>query len=317
MNYRIAVVDVGTYSTRLLISAIHKKYTLEETLNSIEDVFSVGRITALGRRLKETGYLQEEAINEVLSTLKEYVLISKEYKVQEIIGYATQACREAKNGQELLEKIKQLGIDIKLITGEEEAYLSFLATAYGIKPEDDFVVIDQGGGSTEFVYGEKNSGYRMEKSVSFPFGIVTLTERFIKSDPPKKEQLEDMRDFIIEHLKKIEDYRKGKQFIGLGGTITTLVALEKNIFPYVSSKVHGQVLSKKSIESWLEKLSSMTLEERRSIPAIEDKRAEAIISGIVIFDTALEFFGKESITVSDWGLRHGAVIKRVMERFNV
>ncbi len=317
MNYRIAVVDVGTYSTRLLISAIHKKYTLEETLNSIEDVFSVGRITALGRRLKETGYLQEEAINEVLSTLKEYVLISKEYKVQEIIGYATQACREAKNGQELLEKIKQLGIDIKLITGEEEAYLSFLATAYGIKPEDDFVVIDQGGGSTEFVYGEKNSGYRMKKSVSFPFGIVTLTERFIKSDPPKKEQLEDMRDFIIEHLKKIEDYRKGKQFIGLGGTITTLVALEKNIFPYVSSKVHGQVLSKKSIESWLEKLSSMTLEERRSIPAIEDKRAEAIISGIVIFDTALEFFGKESITVSDWGLRHGAVIKRVMERFNV
>ncbi|WP_293448588.1 Ppx/GppA phosphatase family protein [Persephonella sp.] len=317
MNYRIAVVDVGTYSTRLLISAIHKKYTLEETLNSIEDVFSVGRITALGRRLKETGYLQEEAINEVLSTLKEYVLISKEYKVQEIIGYATQACREAKNGQELLEKIKQLGIDIKLITGEEEAYLSFLATAYGIKPEDDFVVIDQGGGSTEFVYGEKNSGYRMEKSVSFPFGIVTLTERFIKSDPPKKEQLEDMRDFIIEHLKKIEDYREGKQFIGLGGTITTLVALEKNIFPYVSSKVHGQVLSKKSIESWLEKLSSMTLEERRSIPAIEDKRAEAIISGIVIFDTALEFFGKESITVSDWGLRHGAVIKRVMERFNV
>ena len=316
MNYRIAVVDVGTYSTRLLISAVHIKDTLEETLNSIEDIFSVGRITALGRKLKETGYLQEEAINEVLSTLKEYVLISKEYKVQEIIGYATQACREAKNGYELLEKIKQLGIDIKLISGEEEAYLSFLATAYGIKPEDDFVVIDQGGGSTEFVYGKKNSGYRMEKSVSFPFGIVNLTEKFIKSDPPKKEQLEDMRDFIIEHLKKIKDYKEGKQFIGLGGTITTLVALEKNIFPYVSSKVHGQTLSKKSIENWLEKLSSMTLEERRSIPAIEDKRAEAIISGIVIFDTALEFFGKDSITVSDWGLRHGAVIKRVMEKFN-
>ena len=317
MNYRIAVVDVGTYSTRLLISAVHKKNTLEETLNSIEDVFSVGRITALGRRLKETGYLQEEAINEVLSTLKEYVLISKEYKVQEIIGYATQACREAKNGQELLEKIKQLGINIKLITGEEEAYLSFLATAYGIKPENDFVVIDQGGGSTEFVYGKKNSGYRMEKSVSFPFGIVTLTERFIKSDPPKKEELQEMRGFITDHLKKIKDYGEGKQFIGLGGTITTLVALEKHIFPYVSSKVHGQTLSKKSIKYWLEKLSSMTLEERRSIPAIEDKRAEAIVSGIVIFDTALEFFGKDSITVSDWGLRHGAVIKRVMERFNV
>ncbi|SNZ09466.1 exopolyphosphatase / guanosine-5'-triphosphate,3'-diphosphate pyrophosphatase [Persephonella hydrogeniphila] len=316
MNYRIAVVDIGTYSTRLLISAVHIKPTLEETLNSIEDVFSVGRITALGRKLKETGYLQEEAINEVLSTLKEYVLIAKEYGVEEIIGYATQACREAKNGTELLEKVKQLGIDVKLITGEEEAYLSFLATAYGVKPEKDFVVIDQGGGSTEFVYGEKNSKYSLKASVSFPFGIVSLTERFIKSDPPKKEELEHMREFIVEKLSKIKDFGKAHQFIGLGGTITTLVALENHIFPYVSSKVHGKVLKRDSIKKWLEKLSSMRIEDRKAIPVIEDKRAEVIISGIVIFDTALDFFGKDSITVSDWGLRHGAVIKRVMERFN-
>ena len=316
MNYRIAVIDIGTYSTRLLISAVHLKPTLEETLNSVEDIFSVGRITALGRKLKETGYLQEEAVNEVLSTVKEYVLIAKEYGVEEIIGYATQACREAKNGNELLEKIKQLGVDVKLISGEEEAYLSFLATAYGIKPDKDFVVIDQGGGSTEFVYGEKNYGYSMKDSVSFPFGIVSLTERFIRSDPPKKEDLYQMRDFIKEQLKEIKDFGRAGQFIGLGGTITTLVALENHIFPYVSSKVHGKILRKSSIKKWLDKLSSMTVEERRSIPVIEDRRAEVIISGIVIFDTALDFFGKESITVSDWGLRHGAVIKRVMERFN-
>ncbi|WP_457643820.1 Ppx/GppA phosphatase family protein [Persephonella sp.] len=317
MNYRIAVVDIGTYSTRLLISAVHVKETLEETLASIEDVFSVGRITALGRRLRETGYLQEEAINEVLSTLREYVLIAKEYGVEEILGYATQACREAKNGNELIEKIRQLGIDVKVISGEEEAYLSFLATAYGVRPEGDFVVIDQGGGSTEFVYGRKNGGYKMDRSVSFPFGIVSLTEKFIKHDPPLKEELEEMRQFLLTHLEKIRDYASAKEFIGLGGTITTLVALEKHIFPYVSSKVHRQVLSRKAIKKWLEKLSSMTVEERKSIPVIEDKRAEAIISGIVIFDTALDFFDKDSIRVSDWGLRHGAVIKRVMERFNV
>ncbi len=316
MVSRIAVVDIGTYSTRLLISAFQIKDSFEQSIETIHDILSVGKITALGRRLKETGYLQEEAINDVLSTLKEYVLIAKEYHIEKIIGFATAACREAKNGAELLEKIKQLGIDVKLITGEEEAYLSFLATAYGIRPEGDFVVIDQGGGSTEFVYGRKNNYYSMKDAVSFPFGIVSLTERFIKTDPPTKEQLSQMRDFIKEQLKQIKDYSSANQFVGLGGTITTLVALEKHIFPYASSKVHRQTLSREGIKKWLEKLSQMTVEERRSIPVIEDKRAEAIISGIVIFDTALEFFGKDSITVSDWGLRHGAVIKHIMERFD-
>ncbi len=316
MVEKIAIVDIGTYSTRLLISAVHIKDTLEETLDSIEDILSVGRITALGRKLKETGYLQEEAINEVLSTLKEYVLIAREYGVKEIYGYATQACREAKNGNELLEKIKQLGIDVQLISGEEEAYLSFLATAYGVNPQSDFVVIDQGGGSTEFVYGQKNNGYQIKDSVSFPFGIVSLTERFIKSDPPEKEELDNMRQFILQHLQKIANYSTAQQFIGLGGTITTVAALEKHVFPYNSAKVHKTVLSRKAVKKWLDKLSSMTVEERKSIPIIEDKRAEAIVSGLVIFDTALDFFEKDSITVSDWGLRHGAVIKKIMEKFN-
>ena len=315
MNKRIAVIDIGTYSTRLLISAIHIKETLEETLKSIEDVLSVGRITALGRGVKETGILQREAIEETLSTLKEYVLIAKQYKVEKIIGFATQACREAKNGWEFLEKAKQLGIDVRLISGEEEAYLSFIATAYSIQPETDFVMIDQGGGSTEFAYGKKENDYKMEKSVSFPFGIVGLTEKFIKTDPPKKEELLQMSRYIKSYLEKIKDYKQAKTFIGLGGTITTLVALEKHIYPYSSEKVHGQVLKKETIKKWLDKLSSMTIQERKSIPQIEDKRAEAIIAGIVIFDTALDFFDKEYLIVSDKGLRHGAVIEEAKKIF--
>ncbi len=315
MNKKIAVIDIGTYSTRLLISAIHIKDTLEETLNSIEDILSVGRITALGRDVKKTGLLQREAIEETLTTLKEYVLISKQYNVENIIGFATQACREAKNGWEFLEKAKQLGIDIRLISGDEEAYLSFIATAYSIKPDEDFVVIDQGGGSTEFAYGVKEEEYRMKESVSFPFGIVNLTERFIKSDPPEKRDLESMSEFIKEYLEDINHFKNARNFIGLGGTITTLVALEKHIYPYSSEKVHGQRLSRESIKKWLDKLSSMTLQERKSIPQIEDKRAEAIISGIVIFHTTLEFFNKEYITVSDKGLRHGAVIEEAKKLY--
>ncbi len=316
MNRKIAVIDIGTYSTRLLISAIHIKNTLEETIHSIEDILSVGRITALGRGVKETGVLQREAIEETLITLKEYVLIAKQYHVEKIIGFATQACREAENGSEFLEKVKQLGIDVRLISGEEEAYLSFIATAYSIHPEKDFVVIDQGGGSTEFAYGKKEvSDYKMEESVSFPFGIVGLTERFLKTDPPEEKQINQMREYIRGYLKNIENFKKAETIIGLGGTITTLVALEKHIYPYSSEKVHGQKLSKDAIKKWLQKLSSLTIEQRKAIPQIEDKRAEAIISGIVIFDTALDFFGKDFLVVSDKGLRHGAIIQEVKEMF--
>jgi len=315
LNRKVAVIDIGTYSTRLLISVIHIKDSLEETLKSIEDILSVGRITALGRKVKETGYLQREAIDETLSTLKEYVLIAKQYKVEKIIGFATQACREAKNGEQFLKKVKQIGIDVQLISGEKEAYLSFLATAYSINPDGDFVIIDQGGGSTEYAYGKKNGEYKLMESVSFPFGIVGLTERFIKSDPPETSQLEEMAEFIRNYLSKIKHLKKASEFIGLGGTITTLVALEKHIFPYSSEKVHGQVLTKESIKKWLKKLSSLTLSERKSIPQIEDKRAEAIIAGIVIFDTTLSYFEKDSITVSDKGLRHGAVIEEAKKFF--
>jgi len=126
-----------------------------------------------------------------------------------------------------------------------------------------------------------------------------------------------MRRFITPYIE--EAYGKMKEcreIIGLGGTITTLVALEYHIFPYSSQKVHGKRLTREAVKKWLDKLSSMTLTERKRIPQIEDKRAEAIISGIVIFDTAMEGFEKDNIRVSDWGLRHGAVIKYIMERFS-
>ncbi|NPA52054.1 MAG: Ppx/GppA family phosphatase [Aquificae bacterium] len=317
MPLKIAVIDIGTYSTRLLISGIHIKQTFEETIKNIEDILSVGRITALGRGVKETKLLQEEAINETLTILKEYVLIAQEHQVDKIIGFATQACRTAKNGEEFLKKVRELGIDVTLIDGEKEACLSFLATAFGVLPKSSFVVIDQGGGSTEYAYGKKdNTNYKLLKSESFPFGIVNLTEQFVKHDPPLQSELSQMKNQIKPYIEKAyREMKEAEELIGLGGTITTLVALEHNIYPYSSQKVHGQILTKKTIEKWLKKLSSLTIKQRKAIPIIEDKRAEAIIAGIVIFDTTLEVFKKEKLKVSDWGLRHGAVIKEVMKIF--
>jgi exopolyphosphatase/guanosine-5'-triphosphate,3'-diphosphate pyrophosphatase len=310
---KIAVIDIGTYSTRLLIAGIYTDTPLEETIKNIKTIFSVGKITSLGRNLNKNGYLEKEAVLETLKVLEEYVHISKEYKVEKIIAYATQACRIAKNGKEFLEKVKNLGIDVRLISGDEEAYLSFLATAYSINPDKSFVVIDQGGGSTEYAFGKKEKNkYKLINSISFPFGIVNLTERFIHSDPPKESELEEMTQFLREQIIKAKDVMPAEILIGLGGTITTIVALEYNIYPYDSSKVHGKRLTYKSIVKWLKKLSNLTIQQRKKIPMIEDKRAEAIISGIVIFKTTLEIFNKQNLVVSDRGLRHGAVIYEIL-----
>jgi exopolyphosphatase/guanosine-5'-triphosphate,3'-diphosphate pyrophosphatase len=314
---KIGIIDIGTYSTRLLISAVHKKETLEKTLNSIEDILSVGKITALGRNLKQTGLLQEEAMQETLSTLKEYKMLADEYKVDYLIAFATQACREAKNSKEFIKKVKNLGIDIHIIDPQKEAYFSFLATAYGVNPDGSFVMIDQGGGSTEYAYAEKdNNQFTLKESISFPFGIVGLTEKFIKNDPPTKEELTDLKEYLKNHITKAYKIMKNaKHLIGLGGTITTLVALEYNIFPYSSEKVHKKKLTKDQVKKWFKELSSLTVKQRKQIPQIEDKRAEVIISGIAIFETSLEVFNKDEIIVSDWGLRHGALIDFIIRRF--
>ncbi len=318
MSKKLAVIDIGTYSTRLLIAAIPENIPKDKVVENIKTIFSVGKITALGRNLNKNGYLEDEAIKETLAVLKEYVAVAKQFKVEKIIGYATQACRIAQNGKQFLEKVKELGIDVRLISGEKEAYFSFLATAYSIRPEDSFVVIDQGGGSTEYAYGKKENGeYKLIDSISFPFGIVNLTERFIKNDPPKKEELQEMKDFIKNQITTAYQKMKDAELlIGLGGTITTLVALEYNIYPYNSEKVHGKTLTYEAIHKWLEKLSSMTVGERKKIPMIEDQRAETIISGINSCETTLETFKKESIKVSDKGLRHGAIIYEFLEGFD-
>ncbi len=315
MIKKFAVIDIGTYSTRLLIAGVQTDLPLKESIKNIETIFSAGRITSLGRNLNKNGFLEKEAILETLKVLEEYVLISKEYKVEKIIGYATQACRIAKNGKEFLEKVKNLGIDVRLISGEKEAYLSFLATAYSITPEKSFIVIDQGGGSTEYAFGDKKDDeYKLIKSISFPFGIVNLTEQFIHSDPPEDRELKEMENYLKPKIEEARKQMPAEMLIGLGGTITTLVALEYNIYPYDSSKVHGKILSYDAVKLWLDKLSKLTVAERKKIPMIEDKRAEAIISGIVIFKTTLEVFQKKELVVSDRGLRHGAVIYEILNK---
>jgi len=292
---RVAVVDVGTYSTRLSIAEVEN--------GNFKILHEEGYITALGRGVKRTGKLSKEGIEETLKVIKRFKKLCEEYGVERCIVLGTEALRVAENREEFLKKLKELGLELKIIPPEEEGRYAYLGAYFAVKPRGKVCVIDQGGGSTEFVFGE---GTKVEEVVSLPFGIVNLTERFIKNDPPTEEEIKELLEFLDAEIKKVK--RPVDTLVGLGGTITTIAALEYGVYPYDPQKINGKVLTKEQLKRWFEKLSKMTIEERKKFPQIEDRRAEAIVPGVAMFWRTLEAFGKDRIVVSDWAVKQGAII---------
>jgi Exopolyphosphatase len=165
-------------------------------------------------------------------------------------------------------------------------------------------VIDQGGGSTEFVYGKNSHIYFIN---SFPFGIVNLTEDFFKHDPPTDEEIKALFDFLEKNIKQV--LKPVDSIVAIGGTITTIAALHYRVYPYNSRIIHGKILSFDALEKWFWKLAKIPIEERKKYKEIEDKRAKAIVSGIAIFYKVLELFEKDYLIISDFGLKHAILLK--------
>lgn len=299
---RVATVDVGSYSVRMTVAKVEGR--------NIEILKEFGRITSLASSLKETGVLREDRIEETLKVLEEYLEEAKRLGVEKIVAVGTEALRKAKNSEDFIRRVRRLGLEIEVLTPEEEGRLSFLAVAYSLRPKGYFLVVDQGGGSTEFVFGRDT---RPEEVVSLPFGIVNLTETFLKTDPPLEDEVEKLLSFLEEKLRPLR--RKVDGIVGLGGTITTLVSLEKGVYPYDPKKVHGETLKRSQIERWFEKLRVLPARERsRRFPQVEDRRAEVILSGVAMFLKVLDVFGKESLRVSDWGLKHGLIVRIILDQ---
>ena len=299
---RFASVDVGSYSCR---------FSVADFSNSFQLIYEEGNITALATGLKDGNYLLEERMEETLKVIKHYISKAKDLKVDRIVLVGTEALRKAKNSEDFLKRVKEeTGHELKVISSEEEGSLAFLAVAFSLKPEGNFCIIDQGGGSTEFVCGK---GFEVEYIQSLPIGIVNLTEEFIKSDPPTNYELESLKNFLDEALSKV--VKPCDTLVGLGGTITTISAIKHGVFPYEGEKVHGTKLSLDDIMFWLDTLSGMKAEDRvRHFPHIEPKRAKVIIPGLMIFYRAMMLFGKREIVVSDWGIKEGVLIREYMRK---
>jgi exopolyphosphatase / guanosine-5'-triphosphate,3'-diphosphate pyrophosphatase len=303
---RVAVVDLGTNTTRLLVADIEDGMVAELEKRTT--------ITGLGQGVDATGRLADDAMERVRETLDEYRGAIDRFGAGEVRAVATSAMRDADNGPEFREELnRRFGIDARTISGDEEARLTFLGATSGRTPAAESpattVVIDVGGGSTEYVVG--SSGADPDFHVSAQMGSRRHTERFLKSDPPAHEELEalaaNVRRIIEESVP--EDTRDGTaEGMAVAGTATTLAAIDQELDPYDPAKVHGYRVSLAAAERIQTMLAALSTPERRKVTGLHPDRAPVIVAGVTILVESIRAFGLDEIEISEADILQGAAM---------
>jgi exopolyphosphatase/guanosine-5'-triphosphate,3'-diphosphate pyrophosphatase len=283
---RVAVVDLGTNTTRLLVADVDGR---------VEEVLRRTRITRLGEGVDDRRRLLPLPIARVRNCLADYRRELEALGAERTLLVATSAIRDAENGEAFLGEIEwSYGFTTRLLSGKEEAALTFR----GVGATDDAtLVVDIGGGSTELI----GAGLR----TSLDIGSVRLTERHLPSDPPTATELESCAAAVRSELPDVHPERA----IGVAGTITSLAALDLDLAEYDSNRVHGHRMSVWGIERQLQRLASLPLAERRRLPALDPERAPVIVAGAVILREVLRHAALGEIEVSERDLLHGAALE--------
>ena len=301
---RVAVVDIGTNSTRLLILDVEGSRVIAE-----HDRRST--VTRLGAGVDAHGHLAEESIERVYRTLDEYRTMIEDRHADRRIAVLTSAVRDATNGSEFASSVRdRYGFEPHVLSGDDEAQLTFLGATSERNPEDptSTLVIDIGGGSTELVIG---SGRTARFHVSTQAGVVRQTERHLHHDPPRPEELEELSDEVREIvLEGVPDDRREavERGIAVAGTATSLAAIAQELEPYDPRKVHGHVLEVTEIRAIRDRLAAIPLEQRREVRGLHPDRAPTIVAGVVILLEIIDRFGLGKIEVSEHDILRGAAL---------
>ena len=303
---RVAVVDIGTNSTRLLIADV------DPATKAVSQVERRSNVTRLGQGVDSSGELAPDAIARVRSTLGDYRAAIEAHGAEVTTGVLTSAVRDAANGSDFTRMVRDdYGIDARTIDGDEEAQLSFLGAtsereAGGPEP---LVVIDIGGGSTEFVVGDQDD---VSFHVSTQAGVVRQTERHIHNDPPEPDEVralaEEVRT-IIAGAVPAATRRLVQAAIAVAGTATSCAAIDLALDPYDPTRVHGHVLALPTCELLLARLAAMTDEHRRQVKGLHPDRAPTIVAGVVMLIEALRAFGLHEVEVSENDILRGAALR--------
>ncbi len=302
---KVAAIDCGTNSTRLLIAEIGDNGQYE-ILNRRQEV------TRFGEGVVATGNLNGEAIDRVLATLMSFREILDAEGIQEFRTVATSAVRDATNSGIFLSAAEGiLQKEVELISGRQEAELSFLGATHSVEIGGPYLVFDLGGGSTEFSYGEK----MCEQFLSINAGCVRMAERFIHSDPPLPEELSAALSLVELHLidveKAIPSLDKATTLIGLAGTVSAIAMIEQGLEKYSYELVHHYLMSHADMEEVFRILVTDNREQRLTNPGMEEDRVDVIVGGVCILIQIMRQFHFTECLVSEADILDGLILRQM------
>jgi exopolyphosphatase / guanosine-5'-triphosphate,3'-diphosphate pyrophosphatase len=285
----VAVIDIGTNTTRLLVAEAEDAEVVELERRTI--------ITSLGRGVDATGRLADDAMDRVAEAIAVYREVIDRLGAERVVAVATSAMRDSENGPEFHDYLQEkYGVDARTISGDEEARLTFLGATAGRNDDRETVVIDIGGGSTEYVVGRagRDPGFH----TSTQMGSVRFTERFLESDPPAQSELQELAEAVRQTVPDVS----ADHAIAVAGTATSVAAIDG------AEDVHGYHLTLASCERVAAKLAGLTVEQRRKVEGLHPDRAPTIVAGAVILTESVRSLGLNEVEVSDRDLLHGAVL---------
>ena len=301
---RYATIDVGTNSVLLLVAD-------RQPDGRFHAVRERAEITRLGRGVDKSRRLSPEGLEATLQVLGDFATEARALGAEAIAVTATSAARDAENGPEFLAAARErAGVTVEIIAGEMEAQYSFASAHadFGREEHTPLVVVDIGGGSTEFIYGDAQGQVTFRHS--FDVGAVRMTERYVRADPPDAEDRARLEAHLRETFAALPPCPPGARLVGIAGTVTTLFTLRHAIDPYDAERVQGGTLTRAELESLVDTLCRLPLAERQKLPGLQPKRADVIPAGALILLAGLRALGLERCRVSDRGLRWGLLASR-------
>lgn len=308
---RVAVIDIGTNSTRLLIADV------DRDSGALHELARRSQVTRLGEGVDASGSLADAAMQRVFHTLEQYRRQMDEHDCQANLAVLTSAVRDADNGEQFAARVReQYRLDARVLRGEEEAQLTFLGAMSGRAGDgasadrsEPTVVIDVGGGSTEFIIGsDRRAGFH----VSLQAGVVRMSERHIHTDPPASEELQslaaDVRQTFLDGLPSSEREEVARG-IAVAGTATSAASIDQQLDPYDPERVDGYDLQLGTIELLLARLADMDEDARRSVVGLHPDRATTIVAGMIVLEQALSVLELEHVEVSEHDILHGGALR--------
>ncbi len=303
----LAALDVGSNTVLMLIAEVSGR--------KVQPIAELLRITRLGRGVDRTGMLDGGAAALTLETIAEFVEQARARGASRIVTAATSALRDARNGTQFIEQVRRrTGVELEIISGQREAQLNYIAAIEGLELDaaQPLLIVDIGGGSTELIRCEP---WVAPVAVSLQIGSVRLTERLISHDPPSAAEREQVYDTVRQQLDSLGwNHFRPVSLVGVAGTVTTVAAVGIGFLSQDHSPIHDLRLSGHTVSATAQELFTMTLAERRQLPAMIEGRADVICAGAAILDCITRYFGVSEIIVSNQGVRWGLVYQEIERR---